>query len=80
MFNLMKSQPVRLASAAARAFSTTSEVCTVFCQFTVATLLCGSRSAFLGALEKMASAYVLPNEMHDAIAAENSAAQSQKIC
>jgi len=30
MFNLMRSQPVRLASAAARAFSTTAEVCNSF--------------------------------------------------
>lgn len=30
MFNLMRSQPVRLASAAARAFSTTAEVYSIF--------------------------------------------------
>lgn len=51
MFNLMRSQPLRLASAAARTFSTSAEVCSTFCRairrHVPRFMWCRSRSVFL---------------------------------
>ena len=59
----MKSQPIRLAGAAARAFSTTSEVCNVICPFTVATSVMLLKVSISGWAGKMARACVLPDEI-----------------
>jgi len=52
MFSLVRSQPVRLASAAARAFSTSAEVCIVlFALFSIAMFVISFKVSFGGAGE-----------------------------